>query len=99
LFLSKAEIDFLLNTGKDISKTQQRYIRYKLRKKLKQFYGVELPLLIEKGYAITSVAANTNAVAARGHFPHEHTNKTSVEHAQNDTIRGKYEPLQGVCTG
>ncbi len=99
MFLSKAERDFLLNTGREISKTQQRYIRYKLRRKLKQFYGVELPLLIEKGYVITSVAANTNAVASGGHVPHEHTNKTSVKHAQNDTTRDTYEPLQGVCTG
>jgi hypothetical protein len=48
---------FLLNTGGEISKTQQRYIRYKLRKKLRQFYGAQLPILIEKGYVITSVAA------------------------------------------
>jgi hypothetical protein len=99
LFLSKAERDFLLSIGREISKTQQRYIRYKLRRKLKQFCGVELPLLIEKGYVITSVAANTNAVAAGGHVSHEQTNKTSVEHAQNDTTHGTYEPWQGVCTG
>jgi hypothetical protein len=99
LFLSKTERDFLLNTGREISKTQQRYIRYKLRRKLKQFYGVALPLLIEKGYIMTSVAANTNAVAAGRCVPHEQTNKTSVEHAQNDTTHGTYEPWQGVCTG
>jgi hypothetical protein len=99
LFLSKTERDFLLNTGREISKTQQRYIRYKLRRKLKQFYGVEQPLLNEKGYIMTSVAANTNAVAAGRRVPHEQTNKTSVEHAQNDTTHGTYEPWQGVCTG
>jgi hypothetical protein len=99
LFLSKAERDLLLNTGREISKTEQRYIRYKLRRKIKQFYGVELPLLIEKGDVITSVAANTNSVAAGCHVRHGQTNKTSVEHAQNDTIHGTYEPWQGVCTG
>jgi hypothetical protein len=63
--LSKLERDLLLNT-REINKTQQRYIRYKLRKKIKQFYNVELPLLIEKGYVI-GVAANTNGVAAGSH--------------------------------
>jgi hypothetical protein len=96
--LSQAELAFLLQT-KELSKTQQRYIRYKLRRKVKQFYSVELPLLIEKGYVITSVAANTNAVAAGSHASHEQTNKTSVEHAQYDIAHGTYEPLQGVCTG
>jgi hypothetical protein len=46
-----------------------------------------------------SVAASTNAVVAGGHFAHEQKNKTSVEHAQNDTTHGTYEPWQGVCTG
>jgi len=49
LFLSQAERDFILQ-AKELSKTQQRYIRYKLRKKVKQFYNKELPLLINKGY-------------------------------------------------
>jgi len=48
---------------------------------------------------MTNVAANTNAVAAGRRVPHEQTNKTSVEHAQNDTTHGTYEPWQGVCTG
>jgi hypothetical protein len=47
---------------------------------LKQFYGVEQPLLIEEGYVLASVAANTNAMAACGHVAHEQTNKTGVEH-------------------
>jgi len=42
-FLSKTQRDFLLQKG-DINKTQQRYIRYKLRKKIKQFYDNQLPL-------------------------------------------------------
>jgi hypothetical protein len=59
LFLSKAERDLLLHTG-EINKTQQPYIRYKLRRKIKQFYGIELPLLIDHGY----IAAGCSGVAA-----------------------------------
>ncbi|HYX72306.1 MAG TPA: hypothetical protein VE732_06020, partial [Nitrososphaera sp.] len=54
---------------------------------------------LKKGYVLASVAANTNAVAAYGHVAHEQTNKTGVEHTQNDTTHGTYEPWQGVCTG
>jgi hypothetical protein len=56
----------LLQT-KELSKTQQRYIRYKLRKKIKQFYSVELPLLVDKGYVAPQplvVASNSGGVAA-----------------------------------
>ena len=51
MLLSQAEKDFLLQT-KELSKTQQRFIRYKLRKNVKQFYNNELPLLINKGYIV-----------------------------------------------
>ena len=51
--LSQAE-RALLSGVKEFSKTQQRYIRYKLRRKIKEFYNVELPLLMEKGYIIIS---------------------------------------------
>lgn len=58
---------FLLQ-AKELSKTQQRYIRYKLRKKTKQFYNVELPLLIKKGYITTSTGNtsgdNDNTISA-----------------------------------
>ena len=67
MFLSKTERDFLLNTGREISKAQRRYIRYKLRRKIKQFYDVELPLLVDKGYIVNNngsgVAANDYGVA------------------------------------
>jgi hypothetical protein len=62
-FLSKAERDYLLQI-RELTKTQQRYIRYKLHRKIKQFYGIELPLLIDKGYI---VAANDCGVAASSH--------------------------------
>jgi hypothetical protein len=61
LFLSKSERDFLLNSGRESSKAQQRHIRYKLRRKIKQFYDVELPLLVDRGYIVNN---NGSAVAA-----------------------------------
>jgi hypothetical protein len=63
VFLTKTERDLLLQS-REFSKTQQRYIRYKLNRKIKQFYGIELPLLIDKGYI---VAANSCGVAAGSH--------------------------------
>jgi len=51
---------------------------------------VELPLLIEQGHVLASVAANTNAVAACSHVAHEQTNKTGIEHTQNDTTHGTH---------
>jgi hypothetical protein len=35
-------------------------------------------------------------MAACGHVAHEQTNKAGVEHTQNDTTHGTYEPWQGV---
>jgi hypothetical protein len=66
LFLSKAERDFLLQR-QEINKNQQRYIRYKLRRKIKHFYNNELPLLIEHGYIVAGGAANDCGVAASTH--------------------------------
>jgi hypothetical protein len=66
LFLSKAERDFLRQKGV-ISKNQQRYIRYKLRRKIKHFCNSELPLLIDQGYITPDVAANSYGVAASSH--------------------------------
>ncbi|MDQ3977892.1 MAG: hypothetical protein M3264_15330 [Thermoproteota archaeon] len=63
MFLSKAERDFLLQRGEP-SKNQQRYIRYKLWGKIKHFYNSELPLLIEQGYMVAGVAANSCGVTA-----------------------------------
>ena len=65
--LSQAE-RVLLSGRKELSKTQRRYIRYKLRKKIKEFYNLEPPLLIENGYITADiVAANSYGVAASGH--------------------------------
>ena len=66
MFLSKAERDFLRQKGV-ISKNQQRYIRYKLRRKIKHFCNSELPLLIDQGYITPDVAANSYGVAANSH--------------------------------
>jgi hypothetical protein len=59
-----------------MSKTRQRYIRYKLRRKIKQFYDVELPLLVDKGYIVNNngsgVGANDYGVAAGSHIYHHH---------------------------
>jgi hypothetical protein len=77
LFLTKAERDFLLQRG-EISKNLQRYIWYKLRKKIKHFYNSRLPLLIEQGYIIASVAANTSGVAAGSRHNNNSNNKKSA---------------------
>jgi hypothetical protein len=58
LFLTKAELNFLPKK-EEASKTQQRYIRYKLRKKIKQFYDYDLPLLVDQGYIVRNVASIT----------------------------------------
>jgi hypothetical protein len=56
-----------LSGTRELSKTQQRYIRYKLRKKIREFYNPELPLLIENGYSTAdNVAASSYVVAASG---------------------------------
>jgi len=77
LFLSKAERDFLLQRG-EISKNLQRYIRYKLRKKIKHFYNRRLPLLIDQGYIIAGVAANSWGVAAGSRHNNNSNNKISA---------------------
>ena len=60
LFLTKAELNFL-HKKEEASKTQRRYIRYKLRKKIKQFYDYDLPLLVDQGYIVRNVASITAA--------------------------------------
>jgi hypothetical protein len=77
--LSQAECDFLLQKG-EISKNQQRYIRYKLRRKIKPFYDNELPHLIEQGNITCrgSVAANNCGLASCSHDHNLHDNKSSA---------------------
>jgi hypothetical protein len=77
LFLTKAERDFLPQRG-EISKNMQRYIRYKLRKKIKHFYNSRLPLLIDQGYIIAGVAANSCGVAAGSPHNNNSNNKKSA---------------------
>jgi hypothetical protein len=80
----------LLQT-KELSKTQQRYIRYKLRKKIKQFYSVELPLLTDKGYIVNNMAANSCGVAASSHDDNNN-NKSS---AGSGTLVPPSHPQEG----
>jgi hypothetical protein len=87
LFLSKAERDFLLQR-EEMDKNKQRYIRYKLRRKIKQFYDVELPLLVDKGYIVNNngsgVAANDYGVAAGSHIYHHHEQQHGYNNNDND---------------
>ena len=57
--LTRVEHDFLLG-HRQFTRDQQYYIRSRLLKKLKTLYGVELPLLVEKGF----VAACSKDLAA-----------------------------------
>ena len=84
MFLSKSERNFLLQR-EDTDKNQQRYIRYKLRRKIKHFYYNELPLLVEQGYisAASDVAANSWSEAACSHTPEKKTSKNGINHAQH----------------
>ena len=62
--LTRAEIEWLLGK-KDISKTYERKLRHGINKKLRTFSGLELPLLLERGFSVTigsnAVTANCNA--------------------------------------
>ncbi|MFL6492282.1 MAG: hypothetical protein ACJ70O_04195, partial [Nitrososphaera sp.] len=70
-------------------------IKSRLLRKLQIVINQELPLLYEKGYLTENCKNKKN----KGHVAHEQTNKTGIEHTQNDTTHGTYEPWQGVCTG
>jgi hypothetical protein len=69
LFLSKAERNFFLQR-QGMDKNKQRYIRHKLRRKIKHLSDNELPLLVEQGYIAGNVAANSCGVAAGSHSSH-----------------------------
>jgi hypothetical protein len=47
--LTRAERDYLLGK-REFTRNQQYYMRSRLLKKVKALYGIELPLLSEKGY-------------------------------------------------
>jgi hypothetical protein len=49
LFLSKAELDYL-TSKRQFSEDYSYTIKCRFQKKLKQFTGQELPLLVEQGY-------------------------------------------------
>ncbi len=69
MLLTRTELDFLLEL-REFTKPQKRYIRYKLRRKVKEFLCNELPLLRQKGYiidTISDVAASNYGVAASSH--------------------------------
>jgi hypothetical protein len=81
--LTNAELDFLLQNS-NFTTTQQRYIRYKLRRKIKQFFGSELPLLMDKGYISNGgvdsmVAANSCGVAVGSHAREQEDNNNNNE--------------------
>jgi hypothetical protein len=64
--LSPVEHDFLVG-NRQFTKAQQRYIRYRLNKKLKKLTPAELALLQDRGFltaTTTTVAAAANSHAA-----------------------------------
>jgi hypothetical protein len=95
LFLSKAERDYLLSAGTSlqISDGYSRVIKSRLQKKIERFASEELPILIEKGFILSSmlpanvvteirnrsVAKNCNSVEGEGSHDHNlHDNKSSA---------------------
>ena len=51
---------FYLETG-NLLKPQQRYLRCRLNKKVKEFVSNELTILQDKGYIVGTIAASSNA--------------------------------------
>ena len=104
-FLTQAERNLLANT-EGLSKSQQRYIRYKLRKKVKRFYDSELPLLIDKGYITTSTGITSyycTAVVGGGGGGSVAANASGVasgSHAYEDNNDKKEQnPRSNVAVG
>ena len=62
LILTSTECDFLLG-NREFTKTQQRYLRCRLNKKVKEFVSNELTILKDKGYIVGTIAASSNAAA------------------------------------
>jgi hypothetical protein len=62
LLLTSTERDFLLG-NREFTKTQQRYLRCRLNKKVKEFVSNELTILKDKGYIVGTIAASSNAAA------------------------------------
>jgi hypothetical protein len=67
--LSRTEVDFLLGK-REFTRDQGYYIKSRLLKKVKALYGIELPLLEERGYLSGSgvLAACSNDLAATARF-------------------------------
>lgn len=63
LLLTCTERDFLLG-NRDFTKAQQRYIRCRLNKKIKESVSNELTILQDKGYIVGTIAASSSGVAA-----------------------------------
>ncbi len=63
LLLTSTERDFLLG-NREFTKAQQRYLRCRLNKKIKEFVSNELTILQDKGYIAGTIAASRNGVAA-----------------------------------
>jgi hypothetical protein len=62
LILTSTECDFLLG-NREFTKTQQRYLRCRLNKKVEEFVSNELTILQDKGYIVGTIAASSNAAA------------------------------------
>jgi hypothetical protein len=61
--INAVELDFL-QSKREFTKSQQRYNRYRLNKKIKEFLSNELTILQDNGFLTTTVAADCCGVAA-----------------------------------
>ena len=68
--LTRSEIDWLLG-NKEVSKLYERKIRYSIKKKIETLTELEIPLLVDRGFNVTTysngVTANGNASGVAEH--------------------------------
>jgi hypothetical protein len=60
--LTRSEIDWLLG-NKEVSKLHERKIRYSIKKKIETLTELEIPLLVDRGFNVTTCS---NGITANG---------------------------------
>jgi len=93
--LSKSEIEFLQRT-KIVSKGYERYLRYSINKKLKQFEQQILPAILSdettKAWFIEFVRRNTNTVRENTNIAEEQNKRNLNSFSENVVGLPGFEP-------
>jgi hypothetical protein len=79
---------------RDFTKAQQRYIRCRLNKKIKEFVSNELTILQDNGYLVGTIAASSNVAASCNAYA-DKTSKNGTNHAQINAPRVVHAPWSG----